>query len=430
MCAPEAIFGQPSSWAGVGPSNVVLEPFACFRAEQLDCGHEARVPGCHNPGHERDVAAGRPGRGLRPLRRAVRGGPRGRAERRRACAAGLEGALDVGCGPGALPAGLAERLGADNVAAVEPSDVFAAACRSRVPGADVRVAGSESIPFEDDNFGRPARLAQLVVSFMDGRSAGPWAEMRRVTERGPAASAGCVWDYGGEMNATLRAFWDSGARARPRAGRRGDDQLAIRAAPDELGELWRGAGLSATSRCAAHGAKAVTTTSTNPLGAVPDRRRPGRRATRPGSARPAPRGAPLPKVPAPLAVPDGPFTFSPPAPGAQLGGMGGAPWESVRPDSAPRRPAGPGMTTAPPTTSPGEGSRRSFSRRRTGLGRRPGPRGGGRGPARPLRLPADRPPGDRAALRLGQTRPARGAARRSPVATATTAPSSARSGRA
>ena len=39
-------------------------------------------------------------------------------------AAGLrpgQSALDVGCGPGALSAALAERLGADNVAAVDPS---------------------------------------------------------------------------------------------------------------------------------------------------------------------------------------------------------------------------------------------------------------------------------------------------------------------
>ena len=39
-------------------------------------------------------------------------------------------ALDVGCGPGALTAALAERLGAASVAAAEPSEPFAEACRS------------------------------------------------------------------------------------------------------------------------------------------------------------------------------------------------------------------------------------------------------------------------------------------------------------
>src|SRR5262249_2273368 len=46
--------------------------------------------------------------------------------------------LDVGCGPGALSEALAARLGAGAVFAVDPSEAFAAACRARVPGADVR----------------------------------------------------------------------------------------------------------------------------------------------------------------------------------------------------------------------------------------------------------------------------------------------------
>ena len=55
-------------------------------------------------------------------------------------------ALDVGCGPGPLTRVLADRLGTDNVAAVDPSEPFVAACRSRVPGADVRVAVAEELP--------------------------------------------------------------------------------------------------------------------------------------------------------------------------------------------------------------------------------------------------------------------------------------------
>src|SRR5512136_3322949 len=60
--------------------------------------------------------------------------------------------LDVGAGPGALAAVLAERLGAPAVAAVEPSPPFAAACRARVPGIDVRVATAECLPFADGTF--------------------------------------------------------------------------------------------------------------------------------------------------------------------------------------------------------------------------------------------------------------------------------------
>jgi trans-aconitate methyltransferase len=47
-------------------------------------------------------------------------------------------ALDVGCGPGVLTSRLAQRLGADHVAALDPSPPFVAAARERCPGVDVR----------------------------------------------------------------------------------------------------------------------------------------------------------------------------------------------------------------------------------------------------------------------------------------------------
>ena len=46
-------------------------------------------------------------------------------------------ALDVGCGPGSVVAALADRLGPAHVAAVEPSEPFAALARERVPGVDI-----------------------------------------------------------------------------------------------------------------------------------------------------------------------------------------------------------------------------------------------------------------------------------------------------
>jgi hypothetical protein len=53
--------------------------------------------------------------------------------------------LDVGCGPGPLTRALADRAGADGVAAVDPSADFVEACRARVPLGDVRVLGSVRI---------------------------------------------------------------------------------------------------------------------------------------------------------------------------------------------------------------------------------------------------------------------------------------------
>src|SRR4051794_24707809 len=81
--------------------------------------------------------------------------------------AGVEGgqrALDVGCGPGALTAVLVERLGAEAVAAVEPSASFAATAQERFPKVDVRQAGAEELPFADGHF--DVAVSQLVVNFM------------------------------------------------------------------------------------------------------------------------------------------------------------------------------------------------------------------------------------------------------------------------
>ena len=72
--------------------------------------------------------------------------------------------LDVGCGTGALTAWLAQRVGGAAVTAVDPAEPFAAVCRERVPGADVRVASAEQLPFRDRTF--QAALAQLVLSLI------------------------------------------------------------------------------------------------------------------------------------------------------------------------------------------------------------------------------------------------------------------------
>src|SRR5690349_7074584 len=86
--------------------------------------------------------------------------------------------LDVGCGPGALTRVLVQRLGADAVSAVDPSESFVAAVGERVPGIEVHRASAEDLPFADDRF--DAAVAQLVVHFMTDPVAG-LAEMGRVT---------------------------------------------------------------------------------------------------------------------------------------------------------------------------------------------------------------------------------------------------------
>jgi SAM-dependent methyltransferase len=146
--------------------------------------------------------------------------------------------LDVGCGPGPLTTALAALVGAAHVSAVDPSKPFVQACRERVPGADVRVAAAEELPFEDHTF--DATLSQLVVNFLDDAPRG-LLEMRRVT-RPDGVVAGCTWDYADGMT-MLRGFWDS-VRALDPEGGGADEGLTMRYAdPETLGELWRGAGL-------------------------------------------------------------------------------------------------------------------------------------------------------------------------------------------
>lgn len=143
--------------------------------------------------------------------------------------------LDVGCGPGALTEVLAQRTGADRVAAADPSQPSVEACAAQVPRADVRLASGESLPWPDDLF--DAVLSQLVLNFMDDPRQGV-QEMHRVA--GPSRTvAACVWAY--EEMGMLRTFWDA-ALALDRDAPA--EHLVMRfGEPDELEALWRSAGL-------------------------------------------------------------------------------------------------------------------------------------------------------------------------------------------
>jgi len=143
--------------------------------------------------------------------------------------------LDVGCGPGALTSELVERVGASEVAAVDPSEQFVAAARERHPGVDVRRAGAEELPFADGTF--DAALAQLVVHFMADPVRG-LAEMARVTRPGGVVVA-CVWDHAGEQT-PLAPFWQAVHELDPAA----DDESELAGAREgHLAELFVAAGL-------------------------------------------------------------------------------------------------------------------------------------------------------------------------------------------
>jgi SAM-dependent methyltransferase len=144
--------------------------------------------------------------------------------------------LDVGCGPGALTAELVDRLGAGNVAAVDPSKPFVEAARERNPGVEVERAPAEDLPYADDAF--DAALAQLVVHFMQDAVAG-LREMARVTKPGGAVAAS-VWDLAGGR-APLSPFWRAARRLRPAA----EDEAALAGVRQgDLAGLFEQAGLA------------------------------------------------------------------------------------------------------------------------------------------------------------------------------------------
>jgi len=148
-------------------------------------------------------------------------------------------ALDVGAGTGKLTGVLSEKVGPENVAAVDPSEPFVAALRERFPGVDVRLGTAEELPFADGSF--DAVFAQLVINFLSDPERGA-AQMRRVVrEEGVVAAA--VWDYGEGMM-LLNTFWEAAAAVDERGSAARDERRRMRfARPDELANLWRNAGL-------------------------------------------------------------------------------------------------------------------------------------------------------------------------------------------
>jgi SAM-dependent methyltransferase len=147
--------------------------------------------------------------------------------------------LDVGCGPGGLAGALAEVVGQENVTAVDPSQPFVSVCRAGLPGADVRVAAAEELPFEDDSF--DAAFAQLVVNFMTDPERGV-GEMKRVVKPGGSVAA-CTWDYRDGMT-MLCAYWEAAHEVAPDESAEFDEGKNMRFATlEELTGLWRAVSL-------------------------------------------------------------------------------------------------------------------------------------------------------------------------------------------
>jgi SAM-dependent methyltransferase len=144
--------------------------------------------------------------------------------------------LDVGCGPGGLTRELVSRLGARNVAAIEPEPHFVAVCRERNPDADIREGVAETLPWPDAEF--DASLSSLVLGFMQDPDMGV-REMVRVTRPGGSVAA-CMWDTTTGGMTMLRIFWSAVRQIAP--GVDGERRMAGTAEGD-IAERFTRAGL-------------------------------------------------------------------------------------------------------------------------------------------------------------------------------------------
>src|SRR5689334_8397184 len=123
--------GTSSSTSGPSTS-------ACAHGRRADTGEQAlEVSGFDVPAESYDAFMGRYSRHLSAQLADLAGVEAG------------QHVLDVGSGPGALTVELARRLGPEAVTAVDPSDEFVLAVRSRVPGATVVRGSAESLPLPD-----------------------------------------------------------------------------------------------------------------------------------------------------------------------------------------------------------------------------------------------------------------------------------------
>ncbi len=150
--------------------------------------------------------------------------------------AGIPGGpvIDVGCGPGSLTRVLADRFGAASVMAVDVSEPFVAACRERVPGADVRHAPAEALPVGDGEL--QGALSQLVLSFLREAPRAA-AEMARVVRPGGCVAA-CT--FAADGFALARTFWRAALQLDPAAP---DDARMPLRREEELRALWEQVGL-------------------------------------------------------------------------------------------------------------------------------------------------------------------------------------------
>ncbi len=149
--------------------------------------------------------------------------------------------LEVGCGTGALTEAIIQHCAPSVLHAVEPSQDYLAAARSRLGEERVTFhrSGGETLPLPDESV--DASVSGLVLNFIPDKASAV-AEQTRVLVSGGVAAA-YVWDYAGRME-LMRYFWDAAVALDPAAQEKDEGLRFPIARQEAMARLWQGAGLA------------------------------------------------------------------------------------------------------------------------------------------------------------------------------------------
>ena len=187
--------------------------------------------------------------------------------------------LDVGCGPGALTAVLVDRVGADHVTAVDPSEPFVAAAPARFPGVDVRAALRRGAALRGRRVRRRDRAARRPLHD------GPRRRAARDAARDPTRRRRRRVRLGPRRRPRARSACSGRPRAELDPAAADESDLRRRARAATSVELFEAAGPHATSRQSESSRRPRAPELRGVVGAVHRRRRAGRRRTSGGSIR-------------------------------------------------------------------------------------------------------------------------------------------------